>query len=339
MLAIPKPLRTAGFVVVMVSLCTGIAKAGEKTEGETTNVRVVTQNDTLFIKTNAKTVKEFLEEEGIKLGELDTVNYDINDEIKANMRIIIKRAMPITVIIDENETRSFKTNELTLGRVLLNLKEKDLKEYRLCDGLDSSSPVEENMIFRIATVTESFHQESESIPFETVEVENNELEEGNTVVKTEGVNGIKITTYKDTYLSGRLESSEITDEQITPPVNRVIEIGTKVPEVRYEGHKVIKTLTMRTTGYTALSACYNKRPGDPDFGITAMGTQAVRGVVAVDPNVIPLGTKLFIEGYGFARAEDTGGAIKGNRLDLCFETNAEAYTHGVRDMVVHILED
>jgi 3D (Asp-Asp-Asp) domain-containing protein len=62
------------------------------------------------------------------------------------------------------------------------------------------------------------------------------------------------------------------------------------------------------------------------------------GVVAVDPRVIPLGTRLFVEGYGSAIAGDTGGAIKGNRIDLCFNSDDEAEKVGRRTVRVLILE-
>ena len=69
---------------------------------------------------------------------------------------------------------------------------------------------------------------------------------------------------------------------------------------------------------------------------SAMGNRLRYGVVAVDPSVIPLGTRLYIEGYGEAIAEDTGGAIKGNRIDL-FMDRASAQKFGVQNVVVHIL--
>ena len=71
---------------------------------------------------------------------------------------------------------------------------------------------------------------------------------------------------------------------------------------------------------------------------TATGTAAVRGVVAVDPSVIPLGTKLYIPGYGIATAEDTGGAINGNRIDLCYNSVNEAFNWGRRTVTVYILQ-
>ena len=87
---------------------------------------------------------------------------------------------------------------------------------------------------------------------------------------------------------------------------------------------------MRATAYT---------PFDPGCnGITATGTKAGKGTVAVDPRVIPLGSKVYVPGYGVAVAADTGGAIKGNRLDVCYPTKNEAYSWGVRNVTVYVLK-
>ncbi|WP_286977476.1 3D domain-containing protein, partial [Candidatus Aquicultor secundus] len=71
----------------------------------------------------------------------------------------------------------------------------------------------------------------------------------------------------------------------------------------------------------------------------ANGMKARKGVVAVDPRVIPLGTRLYIEGYGEAIAADTGGAIKGNRIDLCYNTPGECFDFGRRSVKVSILDN
>ena len=86
---------------------------------------------------------------------------------------------------------------------------------------------------------------------------------------------------------------------------------------------------MEATAYTA------DDPGNS--GYTAGGHRLTRGLVSVDPNVIPLGTRLYIEGYGEAVADDTGGAIVGDRIDLGMDDRSEALNFGRRSVVVHIL--
>ena len=79
--------------------------------------------------------------------------------------------------------------------------------------------------------------------------------------------------------------------------------------------------------------------GDGDgAGITATGVPAVRGIAAVDPDVIPLGTRLFIPGYGEAIAADTGGAIVGNKIDLVMDSYGEAMDFGRQDVTVYVLD-
>ena len=106
----------------------------------------------------------------------------------------------------------------------------------------------------------------------------------------------------------------------TAPVSRGGELRPKVIEVV-------------VTGYT------KDDPGMDGRGITFTGTRARRGVAAVDPEVIPLGLALFVPGYGYARAEDTGGAIKGYRIDLYFEKREEALRWGRRKVVVQFFNN
>ncbi|MBO6179306.1 MAG: peptidoglycan-binding protein [Selenomonadaceae bacterium] len=91
-----------------------------------------------------------------------------------------------------------------------------------------------------------------------------------------------------------------------------------------------KTITMHATAYS---------PQDPGVGkYTATGARVRKGIVAVDPKVIPLGTKLYIEGYGEAVAADVGGGIKNYVIDIAFDTHSEAIAFGRRNVVVTILE-
>ncbi len=73
-------------------------------------------------------------------------------------------------------------------------------------------------------------------------------------------------------------------------------------------------------------------------GITAMGLKAGFGVAAVDPRVIPLGTRLYVDGYGYAVAADLGGAIRGRKIDLCFDTHERAKRYGRKQVKVYLLD-
>ena len=88
------------------------------------------------------------------------------------------------------------------------------------------------------------------------------------------------------------------------------------------------------------ASAYDPSPatiGPGATGRTAMGLRATYGHVAVDPRVIKMGTKVFVEGYGFAIASDKGSAIKGNRIDLCFDSRSTALAFGRKKVKVHVL--
>ncbi len=123
---------------------------------------------------------------------------------------------------------------------------------------------------------------------------------------------------------------------LVEPEERITRVGTRsLPGLASRGGNLTRdVVSMVATGYD---------PGPISCapfadGLTATGHIAGRGVCAVDPTVIPLGTQLWVEGYGYAYACDTGGAIKGNRIDLCFDTYNEALSYGRRTVLVYILD-
>lgn len=93
------------------------------------------------------------------------------------------------------------------------------------------------------------------------------------------------------------------------------------------------TMAMLGTGYSS----HPKSTAPFDDGVTALGMPAGYGVVAVDPQVIPLGTRLYVEGYGYAIAADVGGGINGRQIDLCFDSHRDALHFGRQWVKVHIL--
>ncbi|MCX7569935.1 3D domain-containing protein [Tumebacillus sp. DT12] len=107
------------------------------------------------------------------------------------------------------------------------------------------------------------------------------------------------------------------------------------------GHKIKKILSADLTAYTAGPESTGKSPGHPAYGITASGAYVKdHHTIAVDPRVIPMGTKVYIEGIGIRVAEDTGGAIKGNRIDVYMSDLNAAIQFGYkRDIKVYVLEE
>ena len=91
-----------------------------------------------------------------------------------------------------------------------------------------------------------------------------------------------------------------------------------------------RSMTMNASAYSAYD------PGNSHY--TYGGTYLRKGIIAVDPTVIPLGTRVFIPGYGHAIADDIGGAIKGNRIDMAFETHSEAMQFGRQQVTVYIVD-
>ena len=104
-----------------------------------------------------------------------------------------------------------------------------------------------------------------------------------------------------------------------------------------EEERVSRGIPRYRAAYTMHASAYLPSDGGGS-GITASGIPARHGVVAVDPNVIPLGTRLYIPGYGEAIAADTGGAIVGHTIDLCMESYDEAIQFGRRSVEVYVLD-
>lgn len=122
-----------------------------------------------------------------------------------------------------------------------------------------------------------------------------------------------------------LKSFKVTRKQSVPAPRK----PSPLPKQNGEIPAYLYTLPMVATGYTRY---------DPDCtDYTYRGTYLRRGLCAVDPDVIPLGTRLYIPGYGEALADDIGGAIIGNHIDLAMDTRAEAFDWGRRHLTVYVL--
>lgn len=286
---------------------------------------------TKTVFTYEKTVGDFLEKEGIVLKNKDLVSPSLDKEIDKDMKIVISSPKSYH-IKDGKKTLIAEASGYTVADVLDNLDIKLNKLDRVSLPLDEIA--KEGMEIKIDRVVVENLENKIEIPFETESRENKDMFEGEKKVITKGEVGQKIESLKNTYVNGVLETTEVLKSEITKdPVKEVVEVGTKKGTQAPNGKNAKRVIVMQATAY------------DPTAGSkTAMGTRARVGAVAVDPKVIPLGSKLYIESmdgfasYGYATAEDTGGAIKGNRIDLFYNSNAEANRFGRRNVKVYVLD-
>jgi 3D (Asp-Asp-Asp) domain-containing protein len=175
--------------------------------------------------------------------------------------------------------------------------------------------------------------ERTEIPFSATYEFSRTVAGGRVVKARDGVPGTVTRTYRITFRGGQVVNKELVGEERVEPVAALMlmgRLGYQPSRQRFSRNRV---LTMDATAYDPSP----RTIGPGATGRTKTGMRATYGVVAVDPKVIPLGTLLFVEGYGFAIAADIGGAIKGNKIDLCFDDRATALRFGRQKVRVHIL--
>lgn len=295
------------------------------------------------LTTYSQTVKELIDEEGIIVEEGAYVSPSLDTELENNLKIIIKNPKDYTIKVDG---KSIKINTIeTITKDILNEANITLNPQDETDPALNST-VKDNGTIRVYRVEEKIINTDTKLPFEKQVISNSKMEIGTLKTLQKGKEGLKRTQVKEKYVDGVLVSSiVISDKVIEEPVAQVVEKGTKNVISTSRGTTSFKkSIIMTATAYDNSYASTGKHPGQPGYGLTASGTYARPGTVAVDPRVIPLGTRLYIESldgskdYGFAIAEDVGGAIKGNKIDLFFESYWEANNFGRRQVKVYILD-
>ena len=248
--------------------------------------------------------------------------------------------------IDNNGTvKTYKTSCKTVKELLSDLKIKVDDDDIVIPDLDTELK-SEGKISIIKVDVKVIEKEVEA-PFKTIKKKNKELSHKQSKILVQGVNGKNKVKCKEYYAGDKLIKEEVIHvETLVKPIDQVFEEGTKDVFTNDRGDFTArKAIKMVATAYEAGPRSTGKRPGDKGYGITASGARAKRGTVAVDPRVIPLGTKLYVKSltpgvpdYGFAIAQDTGGAIKGNKIDLFMDTVWECLQFGRRPVMVYILQ-
>lgn len=291
------------------------------------------QPETMY--TTAINVGQLLNELDIEINEFDKVSHEAREVIVENMEITIDRAFEIKVV-DGGKASSYWTTKTSVKQFL---QENDIE----LDRLDKIEPALNEQIDAKTTISITrvvkFEKEiEEEIAFEVEERNDPSLEKGKTKVLQEGKKGLAKRTYEITTENGEeVDRKMLKETIIEKPVKKVVAVGTKqiASSSSAEPAGKGKVMIMEATGYGAdCRGC---------SGITATGINIKKNpnikVISVDPNVIPLGSRVWVEGYGVAIAGDTGGAIKGNRIDVLLPSEDYARKHwGRRTVKVKILD-
>lgn len=305
-------------------------------------VAVVIDGKKEIYETIAEDVKSLLKEHKLDISKHDKVSHNLNTEIKDGLVINIDKAYKIPVNY-AGEEESVWTTGGTVGEIL---SENDFK-IKKSDKVNPAKKeqVTKNTEIEVTKVTKDTIVEKESTNFEVKEEKNSKLEKGKTNVIQKGRKGSVEKTYELVLENGKeVERKEVDKEVLKKPKNKIVSVGTKskpkLKRTKQSPSNVSaksggQTKTMQATAYTAKcdTGC---------TGITATGqnlnANPNKKVIAVDPSVIPLGSRVYVEGYGEAIAGDTGGDIKGNRIDLHFPDKSSANSFGRKNVTVRIID-
>ncbi len=336
------------------------------------HITIVIDGKEQVVETFKGTVDEVLEENGIVVAKKDKFDRIGTDLLEKQDKIEIVRAVPVELTAD-GAIQSFMTPEKTV-QDFFNVENITMQAAdKLSVNLEDS--ITRDMEISIVRVTSELVEETQPIEFAVQEKRDQSILKGKTEVKQEGSLGERKITRERTYEDGELITEvEVSNEVVVEAQDKIVAIGTKVPvvvkapapapvknTVASSKPSTTTTTTTTTSKKPSTDTVYASRGGSvpselsysrslrveatayAGHTITATGTKPVRNSggwssIAVDRNVIPLGTRVYVENYGYAIAEDVGGAIKGNRIDLFMNSESDANSWGRRNVTIYILD-
>lgn len=296
-------------------------------------VHIVKDNEKKTVWTVSNTVEELLAEQNIEISVNDQVYPNLDENIENNSEVTIDLAFLIKVNDGGKEEEVYTTSitvEDFLKQQEIVLNELDRVENDLTATLTADDTIN---IIRVEKSTETVQ---EKVDYATVTQKDSSLLKGSQKVITQGQEGLVNKEYEVVKENGVVVSKTLLKEtKVKNAVDKVVAVGTQVSVAQASRGSVTsgEELTVTATAYTPYcTGC---------SGVTATGINLRNNpdlkVIAVDPSIIPLGTKVYVEGYGYAIAGDTGGAIKGNKIDVFFPTKSQAYNWGRKTVKIRIL--
>lgn len=288
-------------------------------------IQVDDDGELRLIHTTHQTVGAALLGGGIALYLGDEISPPLDASVLPGMEVVIRRSRPVEIATDGKRIR-IRTQATTVGEVLA-------QEGVTLMGLDytvppEDAPLPEGEPVRVVRVQRAFVVEQKPILYETVWLPDPELDLDHQRLEHEGEEGVHRWRYSVLYENGQEVARNLEDEWLArEPTNKAIAYGTKItirdietPDGTFQYWRRIRMLA---TSYTA--ATCGKNPDHPLYGTTRLGWQMRHGIVAVDPSVISLRSQVYVPGYGVGVAGDTGGAIKGRRIDLGYDEDNLVY--------------
>ena len=332
--------------IVLLSLILVLALLALISQAALAKTYVVTDGDRVVTYTTfASEPETVLEQLGLSLNQNDTYT---TQAVEGAAAITVCRAQKITVHYHGQTTLVTSFGE-TAGELLSRLGLDVTGEDVVSHGLEEETY--DGMVLRVDRPEILRQVYTAAIPHPVSRCSDPTLPVGTEAVLTPGTDGEMRCTAEITYLGGQEAGRQVLSETVTrQPVAEIIAVGTgSAPAVSEkpviaDGRITLptgevltytRTDTVRATAYT-----HTDRGCDT---VTATGTRVHRGTAAVDPRFIPYGTRMFIVSsdgtyvYGIAAAEDCGGDIKGDRMDLYLPTHAQCTAFGRRVCTVYFL--
>jgi uncharacterized protein YabE (DUF348 family)/3D (Asp-Asp-Asp) domain-containing protein len=311
----------------------------------TKRVSVVVDGQETVVTTKSGVLQHLLDEEAIKVSEHDRISLPLDTKLKNGDAIVINHTSPVQLTAD-GETQTLYTTGKTVAGALEDLNIQVGAEDKISPAPDANLSAGGDI--KIVRVKKELAEETVPIAFDTVTKNDASLLKGKQEVVQEGVEGSKVLKKEKVYEDGVLVTENLVDETVkAESVSKVVAVGTKAPvvtvlsnsspnvdEVTKNGvnfgyKKVLNNVTL--TAYSAGVASTGKGDTHPQYGLTYTGTTVTEGrTIAVDKSVIPLGWWVYIEGLGFRRAEDVGSGVKGNTIDVYFDSNSYANKFGTK---------
>ncbi len=309
------------------------------------DIKVLADGKSVFVKANyGDTVSEVIEKANVKLGKNDYSVPPATGIVTDASDIQVKRKFNISVTADGKTTSALVTEgsaENAVKEAGVNLAKEDIV------NVQRNMNVSEGLNISVSRVTFDEVTETQKIPYTNRNEKTSSLYAGQTKVKSAGKDGSQTVKFRRKLVDGKAADTEVLDKKvITQPVEQVTLVGTKKKPSGLavnNGNGTFTDQNGKTVSYkkviTGRSSCYT------GGGTTSTGRPAAFGLVAVNPNIIPYGTKLYIcspDGkyvYGYAIAADTGGGVMKGRIvaDLYYDSYAQCKNFGVRTMNIYVL--